>query len=193
MDNQQGWGIKFAEHMGGFFSEGNLEPSEGFDKGRAGGSPIDFWVKIHITPLREFFEDKDKVAVMTGRFSAAGLGADLPLENGEFNIFAGEEGSGFKHITYKFGFTAAGEPHYFSGVKNIRLNKKEGSRKDNVTLFSRVYKGGSEDGELLGAGILTFDLLKDGPGLALSMRATGAKSFGEKLRAMRQFAALANT
>jgi hypothetical protein len=179
-------GIKFAEHMGGFFMEGVSDPKEGFRRGKSEGHPIDFRVRIHITPVSGFGKGKEPAAEMTGKFSVGPLGSGLLMENGEFNIFPGEEGSGMRHITYKFGFKSdKGEPFFFSGVKNVHLNRKEGSRADNVTLYSKVFKGTSEDGELYGAGVLRFHLLKDGPGLALSIRATGARSFPERLKALR--------
>lgn len=188
MSDRDSWGIKFSEHMGGYFCENVDDPIEGFGFGKSEGHPIDFWVKIHITPLRKFFENREHTAEMTGKFSAGPFGKDLPLQNGEFNIYAGDR-SGLKYITYKFGFTSAdSKPYYFSGIKNIHTRKNERKRNENVTLHSRIHEGSSEDGKVVGAGILRFDLLKDGPGLFSTIRVTGASSFGEKLKAMRMFA-----
>jgi hypothetical protein len=175
--------------MGGFFHEGIDDPREGFNRGKTEGVPIDFWVKIHITPLKEFFGNPEHAAAMEGKVSAGRLGERLVIRNGGFNMFPGEEGSGFRHITYRFGFSSKdNEPFWFSGIKNVHLAKKQRARHEPVTLYSRLYRGDSDDGELFGAGILTFNILKDGPGLASSIRVTGAKSFGEKLKALRYFA-----
>lgn len=191
MESSKNWGIKFGEHMGGYFCEGAANPKDGFARGKTEGHPVDFWVKIRIESIREFFDNPELAAEMTGICSAGPLGKKLPLEKGQFNIYPGEEGAGLKHISYKFGLTsAAGEPHFFSGIKNIHINRKERVKKENVTLFSRIYKGDSEDGELIGSGILLFHILKDGPGMFSSLRVTGARSFGEKMRALRMFAAM---
>ena len=182
------WGVRFSEHMGGFFSEGIEDPKTGFSQGKVGGHPIDFWVTIHVSPLKKFFKNVEHPALMEGKVSAGPLGSKLAMRGGEFNMYPGEEGSGLRHISYRFGFDSdAGEPFYFSGVKNIHVNKKQGSSADNVTLYSKLYRGDSEEGEFHGAGVLLFHLLKDGPQLATSLRVTGANSFGEKLRALRLF------
>ena len=188
MDNRENWGIKFAEHMGGCFMEGVPDPLEGYRRGRGEGHPIEFRVRVHITPIIGFSKGREPAAEMTGRVSAGPLGRGLALENGEFNIYPGEHGSGLRHISYRFGFkSSAGEPYFFSGVKNIHVNRREGSRADNVTLYSKIFRGSSEDGELFGSGILLFDLLKDGPGILFSIRVTGAQSFPERLKALMAF------
>lgn len=186
MEHLKNLGIRFSEHMGGFFTEGLSDPLEGFKKGRTEGHRVDFRVTIHIDPVVGFSKGREPAAAMEGRVSAGPLGQKLKIERGEFNIFPGREGSGLRHITYRFGFrSSAGEPHYFSGVKNIHVNRSEGSRSENVTLYSSIYRGDSEEGGLYGSGILLFNLVKDGPGLFLSIRATGARSFSERLMALR--------
>lgn len=184
------WGVTFAEHMGGFFQKGATDPMEGFRQGKAQGAGIDFRVRIRAEPLTEFMSVPEHGAAMDGRFWAAGLGQGLPIRAGEFNMFPGDEGSGLRHITYRFGFDSAdGERFFFSGIKNIHLARRERSRTEPVTLYSRVHRGDSEDGEVYGAGILLFNTLSlDGFQLLFSLRVTGARSVGEKLKALRMFA-----
>lgn len=192
MGNQENWGIKFSEHMGGFFCEGITDPSEGFSRGKDGAHKIDFWVTVKTEKLAEFMRNPDMTATITGKVSTSPLGKDLPIRNGEFNMFPGEEGSGLRHITYRFGFTSIdSEPCYFSGIKNIHIDPKQRERSDVATLYSRLYKGESEDGELIGSGILRFNPLKDTLSLLLSLRVFGTRSFafGEKLQALRMFGA----
>jgi len=126
------------------------------------------------------------LAKRSGKVSAGPLGKDLSINNGEFNTFPGEEGSDLKHITYRFGFTSAdNEPCYFSGIKNIHIDPKQRSRHEPATLYSRVYKGESEGGKLIGSGILLFRVLRDAPGLFFSLRTIGAQSFSEKIQALK--------
>jgi hypothetical protein len=191
MSSMENLGIRFAEHMGGFFMQSATDPAEGYSRGKTEGHPVDFWVKIHITPVMGFAKNPDVKAEMSGKVTAGPLGSKLVIENGEFNIYPGEEGSGMRHISYRFGFSSEqGDPFFFSGVKNIHINRSEGSRKEGVTLYSRIYRGDSEQGEVYGAGILLFNVLKDGPGLLSSVKATGAKSFSERLMALRALRAL---
>ena len=194
MDNADNWGIRFAEHMGGYFCEGVEDPQEGFERGKREGTAIDFWVKIHIMPLSKFFSDPAHAAAMEGRFSASGICGGHSLRNGAFNMYPGDPGSGFRHISYQFGFMSADNQRlFFSGVKNVHLDKREQTRREPVTLYSKLYRGDSEEGEVLGAGILLFDIFKDGTGLLFSLRVTGARSFSEKLRALRAFASASSS
>ncbi len=191
MDHLKNLGIRFSEHMGGYFMEGVSDPLDGFRRGRTEGHPIDFWVTIHIEPVVGFGKSREPAAVMTGRVSAGPLGRKLAMNGGEFNIYPGEEGSGMRHISYRFGFSSdRGEPYFFSGVKNIHLDRSKGSRADNVTLYSMIFKGENEEGELYGAGILLFNVMRDGWGLLFSIRVTGASSFSERLLALRAMRSL---
>ncbi|UCD84794.1 MAG: hypothetical protein JSU92_01000 [Deltaproteobacteria bacterium] len=193
MEDRNPWGIRFAERMSGFFAEGVGEPAEGYQEGRKRDKKISFRVKIFIDSLQEFVRNPDYEARIEGYLDADSLGNGLPLEDGRFNMFSGGPESGLRYITYRFRFCLqSGEKFYLKGVKEIHSDRgyysSEGEQK---TLFIKIYRGESEEGEPRGSGILTFKM-KDFLPLMFSMRATNAKSLGDKIRALRMFLAFSS-
>lgn len=186
MDISDKVGIKFKERMSGLFCEGVSDPIAGYNYGKMKGRKISFKVEIEIPCLKRFIEEPNYCAKMSGKVSADLIGDNMEMKNGVFNIRPGEAGSGMRHVIYKFGFNAQdGKPYFFSGVKNIPEDRSVRSSADPITLYSTIYRGESEDGEIYGAGILLFNTFKDGLKFFLSFRYPGAGSLAEKISALK--------
>ncbi len=192
--DRSSWGIKFAEKMSGFFAEGITEPTEGSEEGKKRNQKISFRVKLSIDCLQEFVGNPDYEASMEGHLDADSLGEGLPLEDGRFNMFFGGPESGLRYITYRFRFRSlSGEKFCFKGIKEIHSDMGfYNSRGEQKTLFTKIYRGESEEGEVWGSGVLKFKMKNLLP-LVFSVRATGARSLGDKIRALSMFLAFSSS
>ena len=115
-----GVGLTFEESMSGYLGIGEAEPRLGAERGRRENTPIRFDVRIRIDDLARFIDDPEHRADLTGTVTFAPLGGTFPLQDGWFNLFSVEAGTGLRQMIYDFRFTAAdGATYHLRGHKDI--------------------------------------------------------------------------
>ena len=159
--------------------------------GTAGGRPLSFDAKIHITDLGLFFDEPEHAAELTGTVTCAELGGTLPVRGGSFNLFAVDAESGVRQMRYFFRFTAAGGGAYcLSGHKDLHDDPGLDVVKDLTLLFTTVYSGEDEHAPVYGSGELRFSMT-DLPAMLASMKVEGARGWSQDLAARVAFASFA--
>lgn len=180
-------GFSFEEAMAGALKQGAPD----FEAGHREGEKCHFDVRIEIDDLHQFLRISDRGAALSGTVTIPSLGGTHPIERGRFNLFTVDAATGNRRMEYSFGFKdAAGNPYYLFGYKVIRDDPGFDVAEDMTRLYTTIYQGDSDAGEVWGRGILLFDL-KNAPALAASMRAVNAKSPWQRLAAYLSFASFA--
>ncbi len=184
----QGPGLKFEETMWGYFAEGLDDFHEGYTQGEKSNHRLQFWATIDIDDMEDFIKLSGRNAKLTGRLFCSGLGKDLEIRNGEFNLFQPSHVDGQRRMTYRFYFTGRDHREYYlHGYKIIYHDRgKIDPLEDMTTLLTRIYR--VHDGKMtsLGSGILKFHLT-DLPSMIVSLKPTACKSIMDKIRVKMQF------
>ena len=188
-------GVRFSESMSGYFSSnvtdaGDDSYQRGFDQGRADGSPFKFILTIISDDLERTVADVNYVSPMLGSVLAPALSPQaLTVTEGQFNYFLlDRDNVETKRMQYKMKLSAVeGKTYYFYGFKVIHDDAQVDSWSDTTTLYITLYEGLSDQGRVLGKGILRI------PGAAFmrqmtTMQVTNAKGLTERWQAMLKFA-----
>lgn len=182
-------GFGFTETMAGGFSLGPTDPREGHAKGRREGSSLAIHVTIQIDDLGRFIEDPNHLGFLSGAVDFTPFGTGIPAPSGTFNLFSPGDQPKLKLMRYELAFEHDGEAYYVAGAKEVRDDPGFDLWKDTTTLFTRLHRGASADGEVVGAGILSLgviDLIK----MMGTMRVPNADSASEKAGALARFGSL---
>lgn len=180
-------GLSFAEKMAGF-----LFPGEDFSLGEKRGEEekryVSFEVTITIEDIEKFCRISGKKAKLSGFISSRELGDRLPIRRGEFSLFVLDREKGQRRMTYSFCFKGVkGEKYFFYGYKIIHHDPQRiDFEEDLTTLFTRIYKGSSPKGEIIGSGIMRFRL-SSLPAMFVSCKLTPAQPLWQKIRILSKF------
>jgi uncharacterized protein (DUF362 family) len=180
-------GLKFTEKMSGYLSEGESDFEEGEKKGKNQNNQLTFEVTIHIEDVEDFTKLSGRKAQLTGTISYKPLGQNLPIRNGFFGLFRPDPATGKRHMTYSFGFTGSDSQDYFLyGFKEIYDDPKFDLMEDMTKLFTRIYRGTSNERPLYGSGILHFRI-QSLPSMLASFTVTNTSSLIAKFKAVSRF------
>lgn len=177
-------GIRFREQMSGWFSMGADNPAQGAERGRRAGSRLVMEATVRIPDLARFEADPDNSGELIGTIRFDALGDVRPAGAGRFNLFA-DTGAG-KRMIYELPLRAGGEDYYFAGDKEIADEGGFDIWKETTTLYVRLHRGTSRDGEVVGAGILTLGL-RDLSKLLRTVEVTGASGKSERVHSLARF------
>ncbi len=185
--------FSFDEKMSGFIYPGETDPLTGKTEGEKDNLYCNFDVCIQVDDLDNFIKIDGHTAKLTGTVSAAGLGRDLPILRGTFNIFDiginPRKNKTQKKIEYHIWFKSEiNQDYYLHGQKNLFHDQGEFDViEDMTTLYTEIYKGSVKDEQnLYATGILYFHFT-DTPELIASMNIEGADSFSDKVAGITKF------
>lgn len=188
-------GVRFSESMSGYFSSnvtdaGDDSYQRGFDQGRADGSPFKFILTIISDDLERTVADVNYVSPMLGSVLAPALSPQaLTVTEGQFNYFLlDRDNVETKRMQYKMKLSAVeGKTYYFYGFKVIHDDAQVDSWSDTTTLYITLYEGLSDQGRVLGKGILRIPVAAFMRQMT-TMQVTNAKGLTERWQAMLKFA-----
>ena len=101
-----------------------------------------------------FLDDPKRVAVAKGYVECPALGGRLRIGDGVFNLLI-RSAPAARQMRYTLPFTGpGGEPYLFVGVKEVADEAGFDAWADTTTLFTTIYRGDSEDGPIVGSGVL---------------------------------------
>lgn len=173
--------------MWGYLHQGVKDFEEGHSLGKSEGKKTSFDATIEVDSLEDFMHLSGREARLSGTFNHLHLGYGLPIREGRFTLFQVDPRTGQMHMEYRFTFTSKdGRQYTFFGFKVIHDDPGLDVLKDMTTLFSRIYKGPLEQGNIWGSGILRFHV-NDLPIMIFSMEATGTTGLGQSLKTKAQF------
>jgi len=189
-------GLRFTETMQGFFS---TDTRAGEDlgtfrsaarKGEAEHSPIEFTLTIASHDLHTMLANPAHAAAISGTVECAALSArPLAVSDGVFNLFERMPSPpDTRHMIYRMRLTGeSGESYFFKGYKLIKDDPDAlDIWPDTSTLYTAVYRGDDERGELFGKGILHIRPADFAVQLT-TIRVTNADSALQRLEATARF------
>lgn len=151
--------MTFDESMSGYYSPLSTEPSRGFRLGQRNDSFMRGDFHIAIDDMDTFVGDSNHEASLEGTITAKGLGEELPIRDGRFNLFRKDE-QGVRQMIYRFNFSAGQADYHFDGRKEIGDDRLAlDAFEDMTTLFSRIFHLPKPEGNSpWAAGIIRFHL-----------------------------------
>ena len=153
-------GLMFREKMAGDFALGETDPIRGQSKGQATGSKLAMYATVQISDLHRFIADSTHTGSITGHIDFPPFGIKLPAKTGVFNLFSPTENPKLKLMIYELGFEHQGQDYYLAGQKEVRDDPGIDLWKDTTTLLTRLHRGSDKAGPVIGAGILTLDIIE---------------------------------
>ncbi|MFN2499065.1 MAG: GMC family oxidoreductase N-terminal domain-containing protein [Pyrinomonadaceae bacterium] len=188
-------GVRFSESMSGYFSTSVTDDADdvyqrGVDQGRADGSPFQFILTIISDDLERTVQDVNYVSPMLGSVVAPALSNQpLTVTEGQFNYFLlDRDNVETKRMQYKMRLSSVdGKTYYFYGFKVIHDDAQVDSWSDTTTLYITLYEGETDQGRVLGKGILRIPVAAFMRQMT-TMQVTNAKGLTERWQAMLKFA-----
>ena len=179
-------GIAFRETMSGPFALAEADPEAGARTGRRTDTRLALHAEISIPDVERFRADPDHAGEITGTVEFAPFGGRMPTTGGRFNLFEPQSEPGLKRMVYEVAFEHEGQPYYLAGHKSVRDDPGFDLWKDTTTLYTRLHRGASADGPVVGAGVLSLGV-DDLARLVSTVRATGADGLAERSAAVAAF------
>lgn len=183
-------GVRFTETMKGWFSaapDGNYAAAAA--RGKEQGSAFQFILTIAAEDADALATNSDHQARMVGTVTAPALSpAPLIVTQGVFNLFVEDPSlPGGRLMKYRMVCTANdGRSFFFSGFKTIKKGPFWQGWHDTTTLYITLHQGATEDGPILGKGVLEIapdDFVRQ----LATMEAINATSNAERRRALVTF------
>lgn len=183
-------GIQFTETMRGYFStQVKDDYQRALQQGKKDNSPLQFTLTVISDDLDDLLNDSEHTAKIVGTVTAPAIAAEpLTVTNGIFNLFVKEQDKAkTRYMRYDLHMTAkAGQKYYFEGFKEIHDDPGFDVWSDTTTLYITIYEGDSNNGSVVGKGILKIqpaDFIKQ----MTTLKVTNALSRAESLQAIDRF------
>jgi predicted patatin/cPLA2 family phospholipase len=179
-------GITFKETMSGGFSLAATDPAIGRDQGKLAGTELSMHAKVVIDDIDRFIAEAEHPGQLTGTIDFSPLGMGLIADTGVFNLFNPTNDPKLKLMVYELGFEQQGVAYYLAGKKEVRDDHMFDLWPDTTTLYTQLHKGTDKSGVVVGAGILTLDVV-DLMRLVSTITVTNADSSTDKLKTIGKF------
>lgn len=179
-------GITFKETMAGGFSLSATDPKEGRDRGKQAGTELAMHAEVKIDDLDRFIADPNHLGGLTGTIDYKPLGTDIVANSGVFNLFNPTDDPTLKLMVYELAFEHNGEAYYLAGRKEVREGHTLDLWPETTTLYTQLHKGADKTGPVVGAGILTLDVV-DLIRLVSTMRVINADDAADKVVTIGKF------
>lgn len=179
-------GITFKETMTGGFSLAATDPAVGKDQGKLAGTELAMHAKVVIDDIDRFIAEAEHPGQLTGTIDFSPLGMGLVANTGVFNLFNPTDDPKLKLMVYELGFEHQDEAYYLAGKKEVRDGPVFDLWSDTTTLYTQLHKGSDKSGPVVGAGVLTLDVV-DLIRLVSTITVTNADSGTDKLKTIGKF------
>lgn len=179
-------GITFKETMAGGFSLSATDPAIGRDQGKFAGTELSMHASVAIDDMDKFIAEPEHPGHLSGTIDFKPLGMGLLANTGVFNLFNPTDDPKLKLMVYELGFELNGEAYYLAGKKEVRDDHGFDLWSDTTTLYTQLHKGTDKSGPVVGAGILTLDVV-DLIRLVSTIAVTNAASNTDKIMTIGKF------
>ncbi len=179
-------GITFKETMAGGFSLSATDPAAGKDQGKLAGTELAMHAVVVIDDMDKFIAEAEHPGHLSGTIDFKPLGMDIVANTGVFNLFNPTDDPKLKLMVYELAFEHNGEAYYLAGKKEVRENHGLQLWPETTTLYTQLHKGTDKSGSVVGAGILTLDVV-DLIRLVSTITVTHADSSTDKIMTIGKF------
>jgi cholesterol oxidase len=183
-------GVQFTETMKGyFFQDATVDYQAGYEQGQKVDSSFRFVLTIRAQDADALIRDPNHLADMTGTVEAPALSPHpLTVSQGKFNLFIhSTDQVDTKKMIYRMVLTdVAGKSYFFHGFKLVHDDHEHDLWPDTTTLSITLYEGGTDEGPVVGKGILRLDAADFAKQLT-TMKALNAPDRATGLHALGRF------
>jgi cholesterol oxidase len=176
--------LEFTEHMTGWVSAGESDPSLGLAQGM--GDDTTMWYEISMAgDALASARDASTPASVSGLVGCAALAdGNLSIEEGVFRLAVPDaDNPGQSRMVYDLPLRAPdGRQFHLHGYKTIRRGEPWQLWHDTTTLFVTIHEGGP-DGPVWGSGVMRIAAHDFAKQLS-TMRVTGAAPAAQRLEAL---------
>jgi hypothetical protein len=148
----------FHETMSGPLALGLWDPLHGEHAGHS--TPLTLHSSLRIDSLEDFLRDPRHEARLGGQVSFAPFGEHLPILHGSFHLFSPTEDPGMRLMRYSVTFMHAGREYFLAGTKFLQSEPRSNLWLDTTRLHTTLHEGPDARGQVVGAGVLTIDVLR---------------------------------
>lgn len=177
-------GIVFSETMSGIVGPGEKDYLRGATD--TGGQSLSMHARVRIEDLGRFIDDPYHAGHLEGNIDYPPFGEDIPSHSGRFNLFSPTDDPDTKFMIYELGFNHDGEDYYLAGHKAVRDDPGRDLWTDTTSLYTRLHRGNSTQGEVIAAGMLRLGVTELRK-LVASMEVTGTDAVSEKVVTLLRF------
>jgi len=178
-------GLGFRETMSGPFTLGVTDPKIGASTPDA--PTLAMHAAVYIPDLAHFLQDPAHPGGLSGTIDFAPLGMGIQAHHGVFKLFSPTEAPDTNYMLYELAFEQGGQAYYLAGHKVVRQDPGFDLWTDTTTLYTQLHKGPDDQGEVIGAGVLSLgalDLIKllgtvEVPNASAAQRLEALASFGK--------------
>lgn len=179
-------GITFKETMTGGFSLSATDPATGRDQGKLAGTELAMHAEVVIADMAKFIAEPDHPGQLSGTIDFKPLGMGIVAKTGIFNLFNPTDDPNLKLMVYELAFEHQGEAYYLAGKKEVRDDPGFDLWSDTTTLYTQLHKGNDKSGPVVGAGILSLDVV-DLIRLVSTITVTNASDTADKVMTIGKF------
>jgi uncharacterized protein (DUF362 family) len=184
-------GLTLDESLTGWIGIGESDPVEGRVQGEKYGTRLTMRSRLTVDNLRLFLDQPAHAARLDGTLDFSTVGQAMPMHDGVFNVFVVDPRTGARQMVYEARFAGPDGKHYFlRGVKHLTDDPGPDIVEDMTTLFTTVYEGDDDQGNVFGAGQIFFQLSTT-PAFLLSLKVTGNARFDQAFAAKMAFLSFA--
>lgn len=140
--------LRFSDEMSGWVTFGEDDYHQGYWMGERDGTRCGFAIAIEIDDFDAFIADPRHQARVTGRIDCPGLGGELTVQRGTFNLFVEGAGERRSRMQYRlFATDGDGREVTLAGFKVLEDDGGFDIWTDTTTLRVRLLAGHVEEGD----------------------------------------------
>jgi cholesterol oxidase len=156
--------LDFRERMRGHVAVRDLSDLTDDNADHTGWTRLEMRLKMHVADVPRFWSDVEHRGESTGTIICPGLGGELPVRAGHFNLLDSDHGPGHQHMTYLMQFSdRLGRPVTLTGYKEL-ITGGDDIWEETTLLLTQLHRGWLEadddwNRDVIGAGLLRIRLV----------------------------------
>jgi cholesterol oxidase len=155
--------LDFRERMRGHVAFRDLDDLTDVNVDRTGWTRLAMRLNMHVPDVPRFWSEDEHRGESTGTIICPGLGGELAVHAGHFNLLSGAHGPGHEHMTYLMQFSdRLGRPVTLTGYKEL-IRGGGDPWEETTLLLTQLHRGWIEEGDdwdrdVIAAGLLRIRL-----------------------------------
>jgi len=133
--------LDFREKMRGHVAVHDLDDLTDVNVDRTGWTRVEMRLNMHVPDVPRFWAEPEHRGESTGTIICPGLGGELPVHAGHFNLLDAAHGPGHQHMTYVMQFSdRLGRPVTLTGYKEL-ITGGDDIWEETTLLLTQLHRG----------------------------------------------------
>jgi cholesterol oxidase len=156
--------LDFRERMRGHIALRDLSDMTDENADRTGWTRLEMRLNMHVADVPRFWSEAEHRGESTGTIICPGLGGELAVRSGHFNLLDSDHGPGHQHMTYLMQFSdRLGRPVTLTGYKEL-ITGGDDIWEETTLLLTQLHRGWLEADDdwtrdVIGSGLLRIRLV----------------------------------